>query len=158
MSLNPVIPHLKMVVSITIGHNRKSILSDPIRNDFESQVFPCFWSNGSNSLHSLHIIAMPSDALMKSTLPSITNTIWWPSFLFLFITMMMYVTAALRGWSFLFVYCITNYCCFIIVVLPTVYLFPLQGLYMVNIVVRLLCSLRLLWRPIVPFLKDLVLL
>ena len=75
MSLNPVIPHLKMVVSITIGHNRKSILSDPIRNDFESQVFLCFWSNGSNSLHSLHIIAMPSDALMKGTLPSITNTI-----------------------------------------------------------------------------------
>ena len=41
MSLNPVIPHIYIVVSISIEHNRKSVLSDPLRNDLESQVFPC---------------------------------------------------------------------------------------------------------------------
>ena len=48
-SLNPVIPHLMIVVNIANEHNRKSILSDPRRNDFESHELPCLWSRGSNS-------------------------------------------------------------------------------------------------------------
>ena len=75
MSFNPVIPYLKMVISIANKHKRKSILSDPLRTDFKSEAFSCLWSNWSNSLHSLHILEMPSDTLMKGSLPSIANTI-----------------------------------------------------------------------------------
>ena len=72
--LNPVMPHLSTVVRIAKEHKTKSILSDPRRNDFKSQVLPCLWSMGSNNLHSLHILAMPSDELKEGSLPSITNT------------------------------------------------------------------------------------
>ena len=54
---NPFMPHLSTVVRIAKEHKTKSILSDPRRNDFESQVLPCLWSRGSNNLHSLHILA-----------------------------------------------------------------------------------------------------
>ena len=88
-------------------------------------------------VYSLYIFfAIPPDALMKGSFLSMASTIWWPSFLFLFIAIMMSVTAALRRWSFIFVCCITNHCCFIIVVSPTVSICPLQGLYMAKIVVR----------------------
>ena len=50
----------------------------------------------------------------------------------------MSVIAASLGCSFLCVCCITNHCCFIIVVSPIVAMFPLQGLYIVNIDVRVL--------------------
>ena len=50
----------------------------------------------------------------------------------------MSVIAASLGCPFLCVYCITNHCCFIIVVSPTVEMFPLQGMYIVNIDVRML--------------------
>ena len=50
----------------------------------------------------------------------------------------MSAIAASRGCSFLCVCCITNYCCFIIAVSPTVAMFPLQGLYIINIDFRVL--------------------
>ena len=87
-------------------------------------------------LYCRHILTMPPDALVKGSFPSVASTILWFSFCFLFIAIMMYVTAACRGWSFLFVCCIINHCCLIIVVSPTVSIYPLQGLYMVKIVVR----------------------
>ena len=157
MSLNPVIPHLYIVVSISIEHNRKSVLSDPLKNDLESQVFPCLWSNRSNSLQSRHIFATPHNALMKGSFQSTASTIWWSSFCLLFIAIMMSMTATFHGWYFLFVCCITNHCCFIIVVSSTVSICPLQGLYMVQIVVQQFFFLRVLWRSIIPYLKDLVL-
>ena len=136
MSLHPVIPHLKTVVSIFSEHKKKSILSEPFRNDLESQVFPCLWCNGSNNLHSRHILAMPPDAMVKGSLSSIVRTILWFSFCFLFIIIVMSVTAACRGRSFIFVCCIVNHCYLIIDVSSNVFIYPLQGLYMVKIVVR----------------------
>ena len=122
-------PHRRTVVRIAKEHKMKSILSEPRRNDFESQALPCLWSSGSNNLHSLHILAIPPDDLKKSSLLSIANTMLWSSFLFLFIAMIMSVISASLGCSFLFVYYITNHCCFIIVVSATVAMFPLQGMY-----------------------------
>ena len=67
-------PHLMNVVNITKKHNMKSILSDPRKNDFESQALPCLWSRGSNNVHSRHIRTIPPDELKKGSLPSIVNT------------------------------------------------------------------------------------
>ena len=66
----------------------------------------------------------------------------------------MSVIAASLWCFFLCVCCITNNICFIIVVSPTVAMFPLQGLYIVNIDVQVLFSLVLWWRSIVSFLID----
>ena len=136
MSLNPVTPHLKIVVNIFSEHKKKSILFEPFKNDLESHSLPCRWLNGSNNLHSRQILTIPPETLVKGSFPSIASTILWFSFRFLFIIIMMSVIAACRGWSFLFVCCIINHCCLIIVVSPTVSICPLQGLYMVMIVVR----------------------
>ena len=59
---------------------------------------------------------------------------------------MMSVIATSLGCSFLCVYCITNQCCFIIVVSPTVAMFPLQGLYIVKINVRVLFLPRIVMK------------
>ena len=67
--LNSIKPHLKTVVRIAKEHKMKSILSDPRRNDLESQASPCLWSRGSNNLYSLHILEMPLDELKKGSLP-----------------------------------------------------------------------------------------
>ena len=131
-------PHLRMVVRIAREHKMKLILSDLRRNDFESQALPCLWSRWSNNLHSLYILAMPPDELKKGSLPSIANTMLCSSFFSLFIAMIMSVIAVSLGCSFLCVCYITNHFCFIIVVLPTVATFSLQGLYIVNIDVRML--------------------
>ena len=58
--------------------------------------------------------------------------------------MIMSVIAASLGYSFRCVCYITNHCCFIIVVYPTVAMFPLQGLYIVNGDVRVFFPLGLL--------------
>ena len=74
---------------------------------------------------------------------------------------MMSVIATSLGCSFLCVYCITNQCCFIIVVSPTVAMFPLQGLYIVKVDDRVLFFPRIVMkvhRPIpdglCPFFRS----
>ena len=69
-SLNPVIPHLNIVVSIFSEHKKKSILFEPFRNDLESHSLPCLLFNGSNNFHSRHILAIPSESLVKGSFPS----------------------------------------------------------------------------------------
>ena len=59
---------------------------------------------------------------------------------------MMSVIAASLGCSFLCVCCITNYCCFIIVVSLTDTMFPLQGMYIVKIDVRVLFFPRIVMK------------
>ena len=59
--------------------------------------------------------------------------------------MMSVITASL-GCSFLCVCCITNYCCFIIVVSLTDTMFPLQGMYIVKIDVRVLFLPRIVMK------------
>ena len=52
--------------------------------------------------------------------------------------MIMSMISVSHGCLFLCVCCITNHCYFIIIVFPTVAIFPLQGLFIVNIDVRVL--------------------
>ena len=101
---------------------------------------------GSNNLHSLHILAMPPDKLKKGSLPLIANTLLWFSFLSLFIATIMSVITASLWCSFLCVCYITNHFCFIIVVSPTVAMFSLQGLYIVNIDVKVLFLPRIVMK------------
>ena len=108
--------HLRTVVRIAREQRMKSILSEPLRNAFESKALPFLWSRGSNNLHSLQILAMPPEELKKGSLPSIVNTMLWSSFLFLFIAMIMFswvffLLCLLHYWPLLFYYCcVSNGC------------------------------------------------
>ena len=156
ISLNPVISHLNIVVSISIEHNRKSILSGPLRNDLESQVFPYLWSNGSNSLQSFQLFRYLLIYWWKARF-NLWLALYDDLHFFFLIRIMMSVTVALRGWSFLFVCCVTNYCCLLLLHRPQFQ----SVLYRVYTWWRLLYGnyvfLSFLWTSIVPCLKDLVL-
>ena len=69
--------------------------------------------------------------------------------------MIMSVIVASLGCSFLSFCCIANHCCFINIVSPTVEIFPLQGLYIVNIDVLVLFVLRMVINFHLPSLDDL---